>query len=82
LPIDQRHLERAALDEAARPDSIYNEFADFLRWRKEQPALMCANTMSDVTGGAKQIVFDRISEQQTLRCTFDFESLTATFEEI
>ena len=82
LPIDQRHLQRAALDEAARPDSIYNEFADFLRWRKLQPALVCANTMSEVTGGAKQIEFDRISEQQTLRCNFDFESLTAAFEEI
>ncbi len=82
LPIDSRHLQRAALDEAARDDSIYNEYAAFLGWRKEQPALMSANTMTQVTGTARQIVFDRVSEQQTLRCTFDFDSLTATFEDI
>ncbi len=82
LPIDQRHLQRAALDEAARPESVYNEFAAFLAWRKDQPALMSANTMSELSGSEKQIVFDRVSEQQTLRCSFDFESLTATFEEI
>ena len=38
--------------------------------------------MSDVTGDAKTIVFDRISDQQTLRCNFDFETLIATFEEL
>ncbi len=82
LPIDQRHLHRAALDEVSRPESVYNEFAGFLKWRKDQPAIMCANTMSEVTGGAGQIIFDRISEQQTLRCCFDFELLTAVFEEV
>lgn len=82
LPIDQRHLHRAGLDEASRSDSIYNEFAQFLRWRKDQPAFMCANTMSELSGDAREIVFDRIAELQTLRCRFDFESLTATFEEI
>ncbi len=82
LPIDQKHLARAALDEAARPESIYNEFAAFLAWRKQQPAIMSANKMSELTGSATQLVFDRISEQQTLRCLFDFESLTVSFEEI
>ncbi|OED35270.1 alpha-glucosidase [Chromatiales bacterium (ex Bugula neritina AB1)] len=82
LPIDQRHLQRAALDEAARPASIYNQFSEFLQWRKDQPAIMQANTMSELTGEAKQIVFDRVSEQQRLRCLFDFETLTATFEEV
>jgi len=28
------------------------------------------------------LVFDRISDAQTLRCTFDFDTLTASFEEI
>ncbi len=79
LPIDQRHLQRAGLDEAQRPHSVYNEFAEFLKWRKNQPALMNENTMSEVMGGPNEIIFDRISEQQTLRCLFDFESLTATF---
>ena len=82
LPIDQRHLKRAGLDEAARSDSIYNQFAQFLNWRKAQPAFMTANTMGEISGSAKQIVFDRISESQTLRCSFDFDSLTATFQEI
>lgn len=82
LPIDPRHLKRAGLDEAARPESIYNEFAAFLKWRKTQPALMSGNTMSGLSGGSQQIVFDRVSEQQSLRCVFDFESLTATFETI
>lgn len=82
LPIEQKHLNRAALDEAAKSDSVYNAFAEFLTWRKNQPAIMHANTMSALSGEANQIVFDRISEKQTLRCVFDFESLTATFEEI
>ncbi len=82
LPVAESHLERAALDEAERPESIYNEFSKFLKWRKKQAAIMSANTMTEITGDAKQIVFDRVSEQQTLRCVFDFESLTATFEEI
>lgn len=82
LPIDERHLNRAALDEAARPDSVYNEFSEFLKWRRAQPAIMQANQMSELTGRESQIVFDRISEQQTLRCSFDFQSLDATFEEV
>jgi len=82
LPIAEQHLQRAALDEMDREDSVYNQFAEFLSWRKKQPAIMNANTMSDLTGDATQIVFDRISDQQTLRCSFDFKSLTATFEEI
>ena len=82
LPIAECHLQRAALDEADRKDSIYNQYAEFLNWRKQQPAFMQANTMSDLTGGATQILFDRISDSQTLRCSFDFELLTATFEEI
>lgn len=82
LPIDQKHLKRAALDEVERPTSIYNEFSDFLKWRKNQPAIMADNTMSELSGGLNQIIFNRISEQQSLRCVFDFESLTATFEEI
>ena len=82
LPISEQHLSRAALDEAARKDSNYNVFAEFLSWRKKQPAIMSANTMSPISGGDVQIVFDRIAPSQTLRCSFDFESLTATFEEL
>ena len=82
LPIDARHLQRAALDEVARDGSVYNEFAAFLKWRKDQPAFMTANTMTEVTGAATTIVFDRVSDLQTLRCTFDFELLTASFQEI
>lgn len=82
LPIEQEHLNSAALDEASNPSSIYNEFAAFLKWRKQQPAIMNANEMRVVTGSPNQIVFDRASSSQTLRCQFDFETLTATFEEI
>lgn len=62
--------------------SIYQQFAQFLAWRKNQPAIMNANTMSVVSGDAHTLVFDRISDAQTLRCTFDFDTLTASFEEI
>jgi len=82
LPVAEVHLQRAALDEVARPDSVYNQFAEFLKWRKEQPAIMSANNISAIEGGEKSIVFDRISPTQTLRCHFDFSSLCATFEEI
>ncbi len=82
LPIAEQHFMRAALDEVEKKESVYNQFADFLSWRKNQPAFMQANNMSELTGSAAQIVFDRKSPQQTLRCSFDFESLTATFEDI
>ena len=82
LPISKSHVTRAALDEAARPDSVYNGFADFLAWRKTQPALMQANQMTALSGGPQQIIFDRVSDAQTLRCCFDFETLTASFEEM
>ena len=38
--------------------------------------------MSEPSGGTNQIVFDRICEQQTIRCRFDFDTLTASFEEV
>ena len=82
LPISKQHLSRAALDEAARAGSIYGEYAAFLKWRKSQPAMMNANYMSALSGGARQIIFDRVSAEQTLRCCFDFDTLTAAFEDI
>jgi alpha-glucosidase len=82
LPISEKHMKRAALDQAARSGSIHAEFAAFLKWRKTQPALMEANRMSELSGGPHQIVFDRTSDKQTLRCCFDFDTLTASFEEI
>ena len=82
LPIANAHLARAGLDEAARPGSNYNQIAAFLAWRKNQPAMMTANQMSAVSGDEKQIIFNRISETQSIRCCFDFETLTASFEEI
>lgn len=82
LPISKQHMKRAALDEASRDGSIYTEFAAFLKWRRQQPAMMEANRMSELSGGPHQIVFERESEQQLLRCCFDFDTLTASFEEI
>jgi len=82
LPIAKDHLDRPALAEAQRETSVYNAFATFLKWRKSQPAFMQANTMSDLSGDAHQIIFDRISKTQILRCCFDFKALTVTFEEV
>jgi alpha-glucosidase len=82
LPVAQNHLKRAAFDQVSQPDSVYNQLAEFLRWRKTQPAMMAANKMTPLSGGKKQIVFDRISDAQVLRCSFDFDKLTASFEEV
>ena len=82
LPLADTHRARAGLDEAERPGSVYCQFAEFLAWRKQQPAMMSANRMALVAGGPKEIVFDRISEAQNLRCRFDFETLTASIAEI
>ncbi len=82
LPVAIEHLQRAALDEADRPDSVYNQFAAFLKWRRQQPAIVDANSMSEISGTSTQIVFDRLSDDQTLRCCFDFESLEVTFQEL
>ena len=47
-----------------------------------EPAMMTANNMSSIAGGPAEIIFDRISETQILRCKFDFELVKATFEEV
>ena len=82
LPVAEAHLSRAGLDEATKDASVYNQMAAFLKWRKSQPAMMSANQMSALSGDDSQIIFDRISDEQTLRCCFDFKTLTASFEEI
>ena len=82
LPISKKHLKKAALEKVKNDGSTYNKFAQFLSWRKKQPAFMQANKMTQLSGSERQIIFDRISDQQTLRCCFDFDSLTASFEEI
>lgn len=82
LPISEKHLSHAGLDEAERDTSIYRQFSEFLKWRKTQPAFMSANKVSKTSGGPRQIQFDRISDTQTLRCTFDFDALSTSFEEI
>ncbi|MFK7901678.1 MAG: alpha-amylase family glycosyl hydrolase [Nitratireductor sp.] len=82
LPVSKHHLKRAGLDEAKRQGSIYQEFSEFLKWRKEQNAIMDANEIELVASDDKTIVFDRKSNQQTLRCSFNFENLTASFEDI
>jgi hypothetical protein len=82
LPVSSQHLKRAALDMARTDGSIYQQFVKFLAWRKNQPAIMNANMMSAVSGDERTLVFDRISDAQTLRCTFDFDTLSASFEEI
>lgn len=82
LPVADAHLTRAGLDAAEHPDSIYSDFSAFLRWRRNQPAFMTANQMSALSGDNHQIQFDRISPTQTMRCTFDFNTLTASFEEV
>ena len=82
LPVAEAHLSRAGLDEAEKDASVYNQMAAFLKWRKSQPAMMSANQMSALSGDDSQIIFDRISDTQTLRCCFDFKTLTASFEEI
>jgi len=38
--------------------------------------------MSKVSGGPKEIIFNRVSNYQKLRCKFDFEKVKATFEEV
>jgi alpha-glucosidase len=82
LPIADKHLNRAAIDSASDPKSIYNELSKFLKWRKKQSAMMTANCMLNIMGDHKEISFDRQSDDQTLRCHFDFDALTASFQEI
>ena len=82
LPVMDEHLNRSAFSQAGKSGSIYAQFSSFLKWRKTQPALMEENEMTVPTGGSKEIIFIRKSKKQNLRCIFDFEQLTAKFEEI
>tara|TARA_A100001011_G_scaffold25603_1_gene25249 strand:+ start:203 stop:1753 length:1551 start_codon:yes stop_codon:yes gene_type:complete len=82
LPIGKQHYKRDALGEVKKEGSIYNSFSRFLAWRKKQPAFMDANNMTKLSGSQRQITFNRISNKQILRCCFDFDTLTASFQEI
>ena len=82
LPISQKHVKKAALDAVKRSKSIYNEFSNFLKWRKKQPAMMTANNMTKPLGGSREIIFERRADKQNLRCIFDFDQLTAEFKEV
>ena len=82
LPISELHMEKAGLDMANSEGSIYNKFSSFLKWRRKQPAMISSNKMSELFGGPSEIIFDRESETQILRCKFDFELVKATFEEV
>tara|TARA_Y100001978_G_C23505755_1_gene343203 strand:- start:388 stop:708 length:321 start_codon:yes stop_codon:yes gene_type:complete len=82
LPISELHMEKAGLDMAKSEGSIYNKFSSFLKWRRKQPAMISSNKMSELSGGPSEIIFDRESETQILRCKFDFELVEATFEEV
>ena len=82
LPVSDKHLERAAIDSALDPNSIYNDLAKFLKWRKKQSAMNEANYILNIAGDDTEISFDRESDDQTLHCNFNFKTLTASFEEI
>ena len=81
LPQGEGHFARAALEQAATVESVYQQFSAFLHWRKSQPAMMQANYMTALSGTDGQIIFDRVSDTQRLRCCFDFDHLDASFEE-
>ena len=81
LPQGEGHFARAALEQAATAESVYQQFSAFLHWRKSQPAMMQANYMTALSGTDGQIIFDRVSDTQRLRCCFDFDHLDASFEE-
>jgi len=82
LPISTKHLERAAIDSALDPNSIYSELSKFLKWRKKQSAMTEANCILNIVGNDTEISFDRKSDNQTLHCNFNFKTLKASFEEI
>ena len=82
LPVTKKHLKKCGMNQVGTPDTIYQKFSSFLKWRKDQPALMSSNEITTPTGGSKKIIFLRKSKRQTLRCIFDFKELIARFEEI
>ena len=81
LPMAKEHAIRSGLEEASRQNSVYTQFAEFLRWRKKQPAFMTANEMSEAVSTGFVLKFERMSPTQNMHCSFDFKSLTTTFEE-
>ena len=82
LPISRNHYKKAALEAANKPSSIYSQLSEFLKWRKEQPAMISANIMTKPWGDERKIIFERRADKQNLRCMFDFGKLTAEFKEV
>lgn len=79
LPVDDRHLAKAALDQQGQPDSLLERNRAHLIWRKQQPALIAKSKISVLDTKNDLIVFERAAHcsADTMLCAFNFSSQDA-----
>lgn len=72
LPIPNEHLELAADSQENNENSTLHFAREFLKWRKEQPALITGDITFHDTGDPMILSFTRSHPTQTLLCLFNF----------
>ncbi len=78
LPVPQSHKPLAVDQQDSDPGSQLNFMRDLLHWRKNQPALVCGETIVLDTH-APVLAYLRRAEKQTLLCVFNLDSRPANF---
>jgi alpha-glucosidase len=79
LPLPQDHLARAVDRQEQDQRSVLSRTRRFLRWRREQPALLTGD-IRFVDTPAPLLAFEREHARQRLLCVFNLGAETARFE--
>lgn len=82
LPVDDRHLAKAGLDQQGTQGSLFERNKAHLIWRKQQPALMQNASITLIESTKEVIAFRRVTHDtnQTILCAFNFSSMTQEVE--
>jgi alpha-glucosidase len=79
LPIAEVHRSLAADVQAAQPDSLLHFYTQFLRWRKQHPAL-CTGSMELMPVHPQVLAFVRSEGAQKMLCVFNLSAQTLSWD--
>ncbi len=80
LPIPEEHSKRAVAQQEQDKDSVLNFTREFLKWRKEQPALITGDITFHDFNDDKVLGFIRSNKEQTLFCLFNLSDEEKTID--
>jgi alpha-glucosidase len=80
LPIPNDHIKRAVNTQENDKNSVLNQTRDFIAWRKTKPALQTGDISFIKTNEDTLLVFDRTLDDIKIRCIFNLNEETKTFD--